>query len=130
MAAHWAPSSGASHVAIRRRFFMPGNSKRPRHSKADDLAGYLAGNAPLPRAFFSLSNLAAALRTLLDDSDVSQQTIVSRVRHVILNHHLCFDEAETVKRALAARTEAEPLFFALMRVRQARARRAYPPRRR
>lgn len=109
---------------------MPNSSKATRHSRTDALVHYLAGNAPLPHAFFSLSNLTEALRDLLDDDDVSKYEIVSRVNCMVRDHHFCSDEVAVVKRALACRATEEPLFFALMRVRQARARRAYPRRRR
>ncbi|HUE79666.1 MAG TPA: hypothetical protein VMN38_08545 [Sphingomicrobium sp.] len=108
---------------------MPTQNK-PRLSKSDKLAHYLAGKGPLPHEFFSMGNLTEALRKLMGDRDICEDEIEARVKSFIRSHHGLFEQLNIVKRALKVRTPGEPLFFALARVRQAYARRAFPRRKR
>ena len=96
----------------------------PKRSKSDKLADYLAGKKPLPEEFFSTTNLTEALRQLLGDEDICNDDIDARVKRIIRSHHGFFEDLTIVRRALKVRERGEPLFFALMRVRQTRLRRA------
>lgn len=101
---------------------MPTTTKA-RRSKADKLADYLAGRRTLNGEVFSMTDLSEALGQLLDDRRTSHDDIVSRVRKILHSSEGRFDDPNVVRRALKVRTAQEPLFFALMRVRQARMRR-------
>lgn len=91
-------------------------------TKAEELADYLAGRGSLAEQFYSIANLTAALGILLDDPDTSQEEIVSGLRSIMRSHKHHFDEVNVVRRALKVRREGEPMFGALMMVRQARIR--------
>lgn len=99
-------------------------------SKSDKLTDYLAGKGPLPREYFSMGNFTEALLKLRDDEDVDQDEVAVRAKSLIRSHHAVIEELTILRRALQARKEGEPLFFALMSVRQAFARRRLPRRRR
>lgn len=107
---------------------MPKTTK-PKLSKSDKLADYLAGKGPLAHEFFSMGNLTEALLKLRDE-DVNEEEVAARAKSIIRSHHGSFDGLTILSRALQSRTKGEPLFFALMRVRQAFSRRALPRRRR
>ena len=101
---------------------MPENNK-PKHTKADDLAHFLAGKRPLRPGSFSMTDLTEALGKLLSNPDISESDIESGVRAILRSRSCYFDDVNIVKRALKVRNEGQPLFAALMGVRQARARR-------
>lgn len=103
-------------------------SKRTR-SKADKLADFLAGKAPLPHEFYSMGNLTDALFQLKDDEDVTEDEIAARAKSLIRSHHAVIEELTILRRALEGRQWGEPLRYALLRVRQAFARPARSRRR-
>lgn len=108
---------------------MAANTKR-RRSKAERLADYFAGRSSLANEFFSMGNVTEALLKLRNDGDIDEDEVAARANNLIRSHHCLFEELAILKRALQCRAKGEPLVYALLRVRQAFARRGLPRRRR